>query len=71
MEVQQDFKDLLALFNAHKVDYIIVGAHALAYHGAPRCTGHMDILVGPDLEIGVGKVEEKCVLDSYWSPSPM
>jgi len=38
MEVQQDFKDLLALFNAHKVDYIIAGAHALAFHGAPRCS---------------------------------
>src|SRR3972149_6472041 len=45
MEVQQDFRDLLALFNAHKVDYIIVGAHALAYHGVPRYTGDMDILV--------------------------
>jgi len=50
MEVQQDFKDLLALFNVHKVDYIIVGAHALAYHGAPRYTGDMDILVRPDSE---------------------
>ena len=50
MEVQQDFKDLLALFNAHKVDYIIVGAHALAFHGAPRYTGDMDILVRPDSE---------------------
>jgi len=50
MEVQQDFRDLLALFNAHKVDYIIVGAHALAYHGAPRYTGDMDILVRPDSE---------------------
>jgi hypothetical protein len=48
MEVQKDFKELLALFNAHKVDYIIVGAHALAYHGAPRYTGDMDILVRPD-----------------------
>lgn len=48
MEVQQDFRDLLALFNAHKVDYLIVGAHALAYHGAPRYTGDMDILVRPD-----------------------
>lgn len=48
MEVQQDFRDLLALFNAHKVDYIIVGAHALAYHGAPRYTGDMDIFVRPD-----------------------
>lgn len=50
MEVQQDFRDLLALFNAHKVDYIIVGAHALAYHGAPRYTGDMDILVHPNSE---------------------
>jgi hypothetical protein len=50
MEVQQDFRDLLALFNAHKVNYIIVGAHALAYHGAPRYTGDMDILVCSDSE---------------------
>lgn len=45
MEAQQDFRDLLALFNTHKVDYIIVGAHALAYHGAPRYTGDIDIFV--------------------------
>jgi hypothetical protein len=50
MEVQKDFRDLLALFNARKVDYIIVGAYALAYHGAPRYTGDMDILVRPDSE---------------------
>ncbi|MBI4778518.1 hypothetical protein HY792_06330 [Candidatus Desantisbacteria bacterium] len=50
MEAQPDFRDLLALFNAHKVDYIIVGAYALAYHGAPRYTGDIDILVRPDLE---------------------
>jgi hypothetical protein len=48
MEVQQDFRQLLALFNAHKVDYIIVGAYALAYHGAPRATGDIDILVRPN-----------------------
>lgn len=50
MEVQQDFRELLALFNAQKVDYIIIGAYALAYHGAPRYTGDLDILVRPDLE---------------------
>src|SRR4030042_4807537 len=50
MEVQQDFRDLLALFSAHKVDYLIVGAHALAYHGAPRYTGDMDILLRPSPE---------------------
>jgi hypothetical protein len=30
------------------VDYLIVGAYALAFHGAPRYTGDMDIYVNPD-----------------------
>jgi hypothetical protein len=47
LEVQQDFRDLLALFNAHKVEFVVVGAYALAFHGAPRFTGDMDILVKP------------------------
>lgn len=47
MEVQQDFRDLFALFNARKVEYVVVGAYALAFHGAPRFTGDMDILVRP------------------------
>jgi len=50
MEAQPDYRDLLALFNEFKVDYVIVGAHALAYHGIPRYTGDIDILVRPDLE---------------------
>lgn len=50
MEAQSDFKELLALFNSHKVEYLIVGAYALAHHGAPRYTGDMDILVRPDAE---------------------
>jgi hypothetical protein len=45
MEVQKDFKGLLGLFNGHKVEYIIVEAYALAYHGVPRFTGDIDILV--------------------------
>jgi len=50
MEVQQDFRELLELFNAHKVEYMIVGGYALAFHGAPRFTGDLDILVKPDSE---------------------
>ena len=50
MEVQPDFRDLLALLNAHGVEYVIVGAHALAYYGAPRYTGDMDVYVRPGIE---------------------
>jgi hypothetical protein len=52
MEVKQDFKELLELFHSHGVDFVIVGAFALAYHGAPRYTGDLDILVRPDIENG-------------------
>jgi hypothetical protein len=50
MEAQQDFKELLVLFNAYAVEYVIVGAHALAFHGAPRYTGDIDIYVRPNPE---------------------
>jgi hypothetical protein len=48
METQPDFRELLALFNAHHVEYLIVGGYALAFHGAPRFTGDLDIFVRPD-----------------------
>jgi len=47
MASQQDFKELLELFNAHRVEYLIVGGYALAFHGAPRFTGDLDLLVKP------------------------
>jgi hypothetical protein len=50
METPSDFRDLLELFNAHGVEYLIVGGYALAFHGAPRFTGDLDLLVRPDLE---------------------
>ena len=45
MEVQKDFRELLELFNRHNVEYMIVGGYALAFHGAPRYTGDLDIFV--------------------------
>jgi hypothetical protein len=46
MDAQPDFRDLLALFNKHHVEYLIVGGYALAFHGAPRYTGDLDVWVG-------------------------
>ena len=50
MPVIQDFKDLLSEFNAHGVEHIIVGAHALAAHGHVRATKDLDVWVRPDPE---------------------
>lgn len=48
MEVQEDFRELLELFNKHDVEYLIVGGYALAFHGAPRYTGDLDLFVRSD-----------------------
>ncbi|GAB6269475.1 MAG: hypothetical protein STSR0002_22170 [Smithella sp.] len=50
MEAQKDFKELLELFNGHKVEYMIVGAYALAFYGVPRFTSDIDIFVHPSPE---------------------
>jgi hypothetical protein len=49
MELQPDFKELLTLLNSHKVEYLLVGGYALAFHGAPRATGDLDLWVKPDM----------------------
>lgn len=48
--MNQDFRDLLAEFNAHDVEFLIVGAHALAAHGYVRATEDLDVWVRPTPE---------------------
>lgn len=40
-----DFKDMLSCLKEEKVEFLIVGAYALAAHGFPRATGDIDIWV--------------------------
>lgn len=47
MEIRTDFKELLELFNKHRVEYLVVGGYALAFHGAPRFTQDIDLFVHP------------------------
>lgn len=44
MEIYQDFKELADVLNAHSVEYLIVGAHALARLGVIRNTSDIDIM---------------------------
>ena len=44
-ELNDDFRDLLQAFEEREVDFVIVGAHAMAVHGVARATGDIDILV--------------------------
>jgi hypothetical protein len=48
--VNPDFKELLLAFNAHNVEYLIVGAHALAAYGHVRATKDLDLWLRPNQE---------------------
>ena len=50
MRLQKDLREFVALLNLHDVRYLIVGAHALSFHGHPRYTGDLDIFVSSDSE---------------------
>ena len=47
--MNQDFRDLLAEFNARQVECLLVGAHAAA-HGHVRATQDLDVWVRPSQE---------------------
>ncbi|MGH7331335.1 MAG: hypothetical protein ACREKS_01045 [Candidatus Rokuibacteriota bacterium] len=48
--LNEDFRDLLVEFVDAGVEFVIVGAYALAFHGAPRASGDIDLFVCPDLQ---------------------
>src|SRR5712691_7718210 len=50
MDLAPDFEEFIASLIAHGVEFVIVGAYALAFHGAPRFTGDLDVLVRPTEE---------------------
>jgi hypothetical protein len=46
--MHQDFKELLSVFNAGQVRYLIIGGYAVSFHAQPRATKDLDILIGAD-----------------------
>ena len=46
-ELNPDFLDLLRTLADADVEFVVVGAYALSFHGAPRASGDIDIFVRP------------------------
>jgi hypothetical protein len=42
-----DFAEMLRALSAESVEYLVVGAYAMAAHGVPRATGDIDVWVRP------------------------
>ncbi len=43
MNIHPDFEELLRLIEEHRIEYMIVGGYAVAYHGYPRFTKDIDL----------------------------
>lgn len=50
MNLTENLKDILRAFNAHSVQYLIVGAHALGVHAEPRATKDPDLFIRSDAQ---------------------
>ena len=45
LDLPDDFRDVLVALSDAGADFVLIGGHAVAYHGHPRATSDMDILV--------------------------
>ena len=57
MKLHRDLREFVGLLNSHGVEYLVVGGHAVAFHGHPRFTGDIDFWVRPEPGNAVRVVE--------------
>jgi hypothetical protein len=57
MDLHPDFKDLLSAFADTRAEYLIVGGWAVGYHGEPRFTKDLDVLIGHPRTVDWGGVQ--------------
>lgn len=58
MKLQTDLREFIELLNSTKIKYVLVGGHAVAYHGFPRFTADIDFFIdrSPTNLAALGKV---------------
>ena len=52
MKLDKDLLELLALFREEGVEFLVVGGHAVAFHGRPRLTEDLYLFVRSDIDNG-------------------
>lgn len=62
MNLHNDLREFIELLNASAIDFLVVGGHAVAFHGFPRFTGDIDFLLRASKD---NAVRLKAVLTSF------
>ena len=52
MKLPKDLREFVALLNASRAKYVIVGGYAVAFHGRPRFTGDIDLFIESSVDNG-------------------
>jgi hypothetical protein len=47
VQLNKNLREFIELLNSHRVEYIIVGAYAPAFHGYPQYASDLKLLVNP------------------------
>ncbi len=50
IDLPEDFRDLLLALHDAGAEFVVLGGHAVAFHGYPRATKDLDVLVRADAE---------------------
>lgn len=50
MKLQPDLREFIELLSSHGCEFLVVGGHAVAFHGHPRFTGDIDFLLRASAE---------------------
>ncbi|HEX6834849.1 MAG TPA: hypothetical protein VF132_15025 [Rudaea sp.] len=64
-KITRDWSELLALLNSADVDFLVIGAYALAAHGHERYTKDLDLWLAPTME---NATKLQAVLDEFGLP---
>jgi len=62
VNLHNDLREFIELLNASAIDFLVVGGHAVAFHGFPRFTGDIDFLLRASKD---NAVRLKAVLTSF------
>ncbi len=67
MNTHADFEELLRLLEERKVDYLIIGGYAVAFHGYPRFTSDIDIFYS-DSEDNIARLRQALIDFAFDEP---
>lgn len=69
MSLLQDYAEFIRILNEHRVRYVVIGGYAVAFHGYPRATDDVDVLVERS-ETNLRRVERALVAFVGTAPRP-